>query len=487
MKNSFAVQVASLLFFVVPMCATGVGQEIVYPATEVPLAPAATPGQPIQFEVPIGNLGNGQLREQFSGRLGQGQAGRGRRSGRVGRLGQRIQERIGEQLGNGGPIDLNQPRAQLLIQGLDYLLGPGMDVGANADGSAISVEIHPEAMTAAAEGFRQNVVNSVAASSVPADYGLTIYPEAADSENSAKRLVVVTHGFNSSPQRLAHVIQSLRDAKYRVATYAYATESGVVAAAQSLSTHLNGWTSRNPDYEVTLLAHSMGGIVSRYLVESPELHCAAIDQLIMVAPPNHGSELARIGTANQPLINRANQNQANSAGARPQILQLISRFANQVNPAIGDMRPDSEVLKVINDSPRNEEVAYTILLGNKAPLSQKQAVILAEVISELGAERPVIERVGQQAADTLDQVSEEMVGKGGDGVVSVTSGRLAGVDDIEVLKFQHNDLLNPQSDGWQLLEPAILNRLAKWNGAVETTEERPEFLPTKEPSAETQP
>lgn len=446
MKNLFAMLT---MFFSLMGVRVG-AQEIIYPATEAPISSqAVAPEQPIQFQVPLGSIGNGQLRQQLGGRLGQRRAGR---------LGQRIQERMGGQGGGrliDGPVDLNQPRAQLLMQGLDYLLGPGVNIGANAEGSAIDVTIHPQAIEAAADGFRNNVVapvQGIVPAAGPAEYGLTIYPETA---NSPKRLVVAVHGFNSGPDRFHHVIQSLRASEFRVATYSYATEEGVVAAAQSLSKHLNGWASRNPEYEISLLAHSMGGIVARYVVESPSLHCTAIDQLIMIAPPNHGSELARIGMTDQPF-----GNQTTGEVDRPQLLRLISQIAKRMNPAIGDMRPDSKVLSVLNDYPRNKAIAYSILLGNKAPLTKKQAVILAEAITELGAERPMIELAGQQAADTLEQVSQEVVGKGGDGVVSVTSGRLAGVDDIEVLSFQHNDLLNAQSDGWQLLKPEILKRLA---------------------------
>ena len=130
-----------------------------------------------------------------------------------------------------------------------------------------------------------------------------------------------------------------------------------------------------------------------------------------------------------------------------------------MNSAIGDMRPDSQLLQNLNDKSRNERVDYSILLGNKAPLSEKQAVILAEVVSSLGDESAVAELVGQQAADTLEQVSSEAVGRRGDGVVSLDSGRLAGVDDVKVLRFSHNDLMNPNSDGWEKLKPEILKRL----------------------------
>ena len=53
---------------------------------------------------------------------------------------------------------------------------------------------------------------------------------------------------------------------------------------------------------VRLVAHSMGGLVCRELLTSPALYGGkgeghdafpGIDRLIMIATPNHGSELAR--------------------------------------------------------------------------------------------------------------------------------------------------------------------------------------------------
>ena len=115
--------------------------------------------------------------------------------------------------------------------------------------------------------------------------------------------------------------------------------------------------------DVTVLAHSMGGLVSRWLTEK-EGGAAFIDHLVMCGTPNAGSPFGDIGKARKVLLalmaigaNFALPVCASAAG-------VLSASA-KLTPTLEQMAPGSEFIAALNGGPP-PTTRYSILAGNIA-------------------------------------------------------------------------------------------------------------------------
>ena len=115
--------------------------------------------------------------------------------------------------------------------------------------------------------------------------------------------------------------------------------------------------------QVTVLAHSMGGLVSRWLTEK-EGGAAFIDHLVMCGTPNAGSPFGDIGKARKVLLalmaigaNFALPVCASAAG-------VLSASA-KLTPTLEQMAPGSEFIAALNGGPP-PTTRYSILAGNIA-------------------------------------------------------------------------------------------------------------------------
>ena len=74
-------------------------------------------------------------------------------------------------------------------------------------------------------------------------------------------------------------------------TFRYPNDQSLQKSARMLSRELK--SLENKVDAVQIVAHSMGGLVARAVIEDPQLDPGHVIQLIMIAPPNSGSQLAR--------------------------------------------------------------------------------------------------------------------------------------------------------------------------------------------------
>jgi pimeloyl-ACP methyl ester carboxylesterase len=80
-------------------------------------------------------------------------------------------------------------------------------------------------------------------------------------------------------------------------------------AAGKLAVLLDGLVAQHPGAEITLVAHSMGGLVSRYYLESGKFDTgagfAAVRRLITLGTPHRGAPLALSAAVGKEKIGRA--------------------------------------------------------------------------------------------------------------------------------------------------------------------------------------
>ncbi len=159
-------------------------------------------------------------------------------------------------------------------------------------------------------------------------------------------VVVLVHGFNSTPERSENLIASARRAGMSCGVFAYPNDQPLRASAELLSSKLKAFSAKHPGRRVALVTHSMGGLVARECLEDEALNPANVDRLIMVAPPTHGSMLARFAVGLDLWEHWLHRRDGNPWQ------RTRDSIADGLSEAPTDLRPGSAFLTRLNARPR---------------------------------------------------------------------------------------------------------------------------------------
>jgi len=359
-----------------------------------------------------------------------------------------------------GKIDLEATSSRWAMFSVNFLLRPAIRIAAASDKQSVSIFVDKREVEGVRKRLGKLLRRDIDQSELPKGrkYGIEFYDEKTKFE-SVDHLVLIVHGFNSSPEvfkTLVAEIESIqRDGPATsVASFRYRTKDGIEAAAKNFAMELGAFAKSNPDCPITIVTHSMGGIVVREVVEANEFEIDQIRRLIMVAPPNHGTSLALIPYGPK----RFESALANIE--RTKIHQAIRNVVGEVNVAIDDLRPGSEFLTRLNQQIRNPRIEYAIILGDKGVLGSRQHDViraLASLMQNVG--EPNLKQGGKEIESNMKLLDGELVSANGDGVVSLASGTLDGVSDVIKLPFQHRDLCRDDRDEQTLIIQEIIKRI----------------------------
>jgi hypothetical protein len=132
---------------------------------------------------------------------------------------------------------------------------------------------------------------------------------------------------------------------------------------------------------LTILAHSMGGLVSRWFIEG-EGGADTVDHLVMCGTPNGGSPFGRVDGARQILTLLATV----SANYLPMVagpaLMLLSRSKN-LTPTLEQMNPTSPFITALNARP-DPQVRYTILAGDIDSYREPADAFFEDLLAKAG-------------------------------------------------------------------------------------------------------
>lgn len=257
---------------------------------------------------------------------------------------------------------------------------------------------------------------------------------------SGRPLVVIVHGYGSTADEFDALRGRLRDAGFACAVFSYPNDAAVDLSARQLASALEEFGRRYPDRRVAIVAHSMGGLVARAVIEGPDSASVDnVDKLIMVATPNHGSNLARV-----PVSLDIWQNWLDG---EPDTVRTVffESVLDGLNEARLDLQPGSELLERLNGLPRNPDIRYSLLLGNRGPATREQLDELRRLIVSRQRTNVALRALGPRLEPLLEDL-DELVDGLGDGAVAVERGRLEGVDDTLVLYFGHGAISTDLTD-----------------------------------------
>ncbi len=264
-------------------------------------------------------------------------------------------------------------------------------------------------------------------------------------------VIVVIHGFNSTRAGVEFLAAPLRKAGFACGMIAYPNDQALADSAELVSSELKKFAKDNPEQQIALVTHSMGGLVARACIENRELDPGSVIQLIMVAPPNHGSELAHVGFATDTV------ELLTEMDWQKPLEGLLNRVDDGMGEAVEDLTPGSAFLMQLATYKRNAKVRYTIILGTKAPLTAEQVNQTRQALADY-RDRLRFLKLFDSQLELLLRDPDELINGLGDGVVAVKRGRLDGVKDTVLLKFHHIDT-DPSSTGVKQINQVVLDRL----------------------------
>ena len=282
-------------------------------------------------------------------------------------------------------------------------------------------------------------------------FGLFLFK--GDQEESAgvaqgRESVVLIHGLDDPGQVWQNLAPALVKADFNVWLMHYPNDQPIVESARLFFEALQELKQHGID-RISIVAHSMGGLVSREMLTRPEIEynrsvtnrqVPAVAALIMVGTPNHGSQLARLRvfTELRDQLARLTKGETNWLGS----------ILDGAGEAKIDLLPESRFLTELNTRPHPEGVDMLIIAGVTSPLSE------SDINRWVGDLR---QKVSDNKQKWVDEFGKNMIALThglGDGLVTVESTRLPGVPHRTVEGTHLSMIRNITSDS-RRIPPAV--------------------------------
>ncbi len=248
----------------------------------------------------------------------------------------------------------------------------------------------------------------------------------------ARPTICLIHGLNSTAAVFKHLAPALEAAGYGVVTYDFPYNRDLDETSADFGRDWSTFRRQNGETgRWIILAHSMGALLARSHVESAkDDEPVDVSALLMIAPPNHGSNLAH----GQTLLQTVQTLQSVRGERRTDPLAYLG---DGLGAAADDLSPGSAYLNALNARPRRSGICYRILAGDSAYLNLQSRRQVESRLSAAGR----IGGLGKLLADGLGGPLDEITDTLGDGCVSVASARLDGVPEVRVIHANHLELI----------------------------------------------
>jgi pimeloyl-ACP methyl ester carboxylesterase len=288
-------------------------------------------------------------------------------------------------------------------------------------------------------------------------YGLTPFaPGSGAATARHARPIVLIHGLDDPGKVWVNLAPVLSDQGFQVLIFTYPDDQPIEESARFLARKL-AQLRLEGTAKVDIVAHSMGGLVSRELLSASRYELPhpipGVRKLIMVGTPNHGSELARFRMLSEIRDQVAGFIQQGRIG-------WLDWVYDGAGEAGVDLIPGSPFLRTLNARPPLKDTELLVIAGvlGHADLEQLSGSLTRYENQLSATARQSLERLLTAIRSVLERV--------GDGLVTVESARLK---DAKFLRVEGNHLsiirnLLESSDRVPPAIPVILKELTSVDG-----------------------
>lgn len=255
-------------------------------------------------------------------------------------------------------------------------------------------------------------------------YGL----KSLDPDNGMNRMpgsspVILVHGLDEPGLVWSSLIPALEDREYWTLVFTYPNDQDIDTSARFFIEELR----RRPALKgktVTIVAHSMGGLVTRHMLTDPEIgyeddkyegRIPKVEKVIMVGTPNHGSQMARFRFVTEARDQFWHWNNTD--------VSFLHAFLDGAGEAGIDLLPGSEFLENLNAQPHPFNTRYFLVAGMVATWFMDDAKSL------MGTEGASRDGEDYRFHSSSNEFRNQMTGWSatiGDGLVPVSSVALDG-------------------------------------------------------------
>jgi hypothetical protein len=210
----------------------------------------------------------------------------------------------------------------------------------------------------------------------------------ADRVAASRRVLLLVHGIIGDTGAMAEGVKAcgLNDQFDLMLAYDYeslATPIGETARTLKAQLTTAGFRDGD-DRHLTLLVHSMGGLVSRWFIER-EGGNRMVDHLVMCGTPNHGSPFGRIDEARKvfSMLTSLALNYVPALIPFSTAALLLVNGSKRLTPALEQMHPASEFIRTLNQS-EDPGIPYTILAGDVGSYRECTDPLFARLLAKAG-------------------------------------------------------------------------------------------------------
>ena len=247
---------------------------------------------------------------------------------------------------------------------------------------------------------------------------------------AANRILLIVHGIIGHTSAIAGSVnlshtdgQATLAAQYDlVLTYDYENLSTPVQdIARALKAQLaRVGISADSGKRMDIVAHSMGGLVSRWFIER-EGGAAMVDRLVMVGTPNGGTPIAAVKQQGEAILKTwaysnlvAILNGLTTAYVGGVVVAGLMTLLDSVSHNLNQMAPDAELIRELANSAAPANVRYAVIAGDTAGLMippDQYTVRLAKLLEYL-RERLRLAAYDLLTAKLFGEANDMAVGNG---------------------------------------------------------------------------
>ena len=216
----------------------------------------------------------------------------------------------------------------------------------------------------------------------------------ADKVAAASNILLLLHGIIGDTEVMAKGLRLATDGTGvsvdsrfdLILTYDYENLSTKIQdTARQLSKQLSDiGLHAQDDKRLTLLVHSMGGLVARWFIEQ-EGGNRVVDHLVMCGTPNVGSPFGKIDSARNltsVLTTWAMNSFPAFAPFGAGLLAVLGR-SKMISPSLEQMNPGSDFIRELNAS-NDPVVRYSILAGDIRAFQEGSDALLERLTTKIG-------------------------------------------------------------------------------------------------------